>query len=66
MFHVLPRMKKVIVSSTKRRDVPKEFQPEWLANKLLLESEFKDGKVAYVKYTNGKLIIRVGSRRNQE
>ena len=53
-------MKKIIVSSEKKRNIPKQFQPEWLANKLLLESEFQDGKEAYVKYAHGKLIIIVG------
>lgn len=53
-------MKKIIVSSAKRKNVPKVFQPDWLANKLLVASEFKDGKVAYVKYAHGKLIITVG------
>jgi hypothetical protein len=53
-------MKKIIVSSTKRRDIPKAFEPEWLANKILLESEFKDGKIAYVRYAGGKLTIIVG------
>lgn len=55
-------MKKIIVSSQKKREVPKAFEPEWLANKLLLESEFKDGKVAYVKYSKGKLTIVVGKK----
>lgn len=53
-------MKKIIVSSQKRKEVPKEFQPEWLANKLLLESEFQDGKEAWVKYSHGQLTIIVG------
>ena len=53
-------MKKIIVSSEKKRNVPKNFQPEWLANKLLLESEFQDGKEAYIKYSRGKLTIIVG------
>jgi hypothetical protein len=55
-------MKKITVSSSKKKTVPKKFQPEWLANKLLLESEFKDGKQAYVKYANGKLTIIVGRK----
>lgn len=53
-------MKKITVSSQKMRTVPKHFQPEWFANRLLLESEFKDGKEAYVKYSRGKLTIIVG------
>ena len=55
-------MKKIIVSSAKRKNVPKVFQPEWLANRLMVESEFKDGKLAYVKYANGKLTIHVGKK----
>jgi hypothetical protein len=55
-------MKRLVVSSKSRRDVPSRFQPEWLANKVLLASEFSDGKIAYVKYTHGKLIIQVGKK----
>ena len=53
-------MRKIIVSSEKNKNIPKRFQPEWLANKLLRESEFQDGKEAYVKYSRGKLTIIVG------
>lgn len=55
-------MKKLTVSSQKQNQIPKEFQPEWFANKMLLAAEFKDGKEAYVKYSRGKLTIIVGKK----
>ena len=55
-------MKKFTVSSAKQNSVPTEFQPEWFANRLMLESEFKDGKEAYVRYAHGKLTIIVGRK----
>ena len=55
-------MKKLTVSRVKGRDVPKVFQPEWFANKLLLATEFNEGKEAYIKYAHGKLTIVVGKK----
>ena len=55
-------MKKIIVSSAQKNTVPEKFQPEWFANKLLLESEFRDGKEAYIKFSRGKLTILVGKK----
>ena len=55
-------MTRIIVSSTKKNRIPKKFQPEWLANKLMLESGFSDGKEAHVTYASGKLTIIVGKK----
>jgi len=55
-------MKKLTVSSKKLNQVPKEFQPEWFANRMLLAAEFEDGKEAFVKYSRGKLTIIVGKK----
>jgi hypothetical protein len=55
-------MKKITVSSSKQNSIPKTFQPEWIANKLLLGCNFQDGKEAHVKYANGKLTIIVGKK----
>jgi hypothetical protein len=54
--------KKVVVSSTKMEDIPSKFEPVWYANLLILKSEFEEGKVAYVKYSRGKLSITVGKQ----
>jgi hypothetical protein len=54
--------KKVVVSSTKMGDIPSKFEPVWYANLLILKSEFEEGKVAYVKYSRGKLSITVGKQ----
>lgn len=52
--------RKLVVSSEKLTDIPAKFEPLWYANQLMLKSEFKDGKIAYVKYSKGKLTITVG------
>jgi hypothetical protein len=54
--------KKVVVSSSKLGDVPTKFEPVWYANVLMMKSEFEEGKVAYVKYSRGKLSITVGKQ----
>lgn len=54
-------MKKVIVTSQKLKDIPEKFEPVWYANKLLIQSEFEDGKLAFVQYSKGKLRITVPS-----
>jgi len=54
--------KKLVVSSSMLGDVPTKFEPVWHANLLMLKSEFEEGKVAYVKYSRGKLSITVGKQ----
>lgn len=58
---MLPYMKRFTVSS-KKSTTPKKFQPERLANRLLLDSGFDDGKEAQVKYSNGTLTVIVGKK----
>jgi hypothetical protein len=64
IWNYFPNMSKckLVVSSEKLTDIPSKFEPLWYANQLMLKSEFKDGKVAYVKYTKGKLTITVGKQ----
>jgi hypothetical protein len=50
-------MRKIIVSSKKKINVPKKFHPEHLTNNLLIDSGFKKGIIGYMKYANGKLTI---------
>ncbi len=57
----MPR-RKLVVSSEKLTDIPTKFEPLWYANQLMLKSEFQDGKVAYVKYSRGKLTITIGKQ----
>ncbi|GEM_PF-3134096 len=52
-------MKKIVVASMKKDQVPEALQPEWLADMKSLEAEFKKGREAFVRYTNGRLIITV-------
>lgn len=56
------KAKKVVVSSQKLHEVPSTFEPVWYANRLMLQSEFEEGKVAYVKYSRGQLTITVGKK----
>lgn len=56
------KARKVVVSSQKLTEVPSSFEPVWYANRIMLQSEFEDGKVAYVKYSRGKLTITVGKQ----
>lgn len=53
-------MKKFTVASSK--SIPKRFQPDWFANKLLLASGFSDGQEAHIRYAHGKLTIIVGKK----
>ncbi len=55
-------MKKITISSTKKKDTSNKFQPELLANQLLLGSEFSEGTEAHMKYAHGKLTIIVGKK----
>jgi hypothetical protein len=54
-------MKKITTSFKKKKDRHR-LKPELLANEILLASGFEEGKVAYVKYLKGKLIIRFKSK----
>ena len=56
------KARKVVVSSQKLMEVPSKLEPVWYANKLMLQSEFEEGKVAYVRYSRGKLSITVGKQ----
>lgn len=58
-------MRKIIVSSKKKINVPKKFHPEHLVNNLLINSGFKKGTVGYTKYTNGKLIVILSKKNPQ-
>ncbi|MEK7601404.1 MAG: hypothetical protein AAB480_02635 [Patescibacteria group bacterium] len=53
-------MKRLIVTGKKLK-TPKQFSPESIANRILLECGF-EGKTARVKYANGKLTIRFGKK----
>ena len=52
--------KKIKVSRKKNfRPKTKRFYGEVVANQLLLQSEFQEGKIAFVKCRDGKLTITI-------
>jgi hypothetical protein len=55
-------MKKFYVSRENnfKNDIQKNHHAT-LANRMLLQCEFEEGKLAYVTYKNGHLIITVGN-----
>jgi hypothetical protein len=53
-------MKEILVASTPEEEVPEKFRPEWLADKEVLRKEFEEGKMAYVKWEDGNLLIALG------
>lgn len=55
-------MKKITISSTKKKSTLSVSHSELLANQLLLGSGFSDGTKAYVKYSHNKLTIIVGKK----
>jgi hypothetical protein len=65
-FHMLPCMKKVIVSRKSRKVALSKFAPEELAKGLIFASGFDDGQVAYVGYRSGKLTIHLGKKLKEE
>ena len=65
-FHILPYMKKVIVSRKQRAPAQGRFDAYQLAKGLIFASGFADGQIAYVKYRSGKLTIHLGKKLKDE